>query len=99
MTNILNKLELRKLIKHIHTKFGRPRSYSLGLLGCYTDGQTDRWRDEHGYIGSAIDGYSEYIFFVGSSTPPSAFYIYFQLSQSINTLLPYGKRVYKCNNI
>ena len=40
-----------------------------------TDGQTDRQTDGHGYIDSAVDADQEYIYFMGSETPPSACYI------------------------
>jgi len=36
--------------------------------------QTDRQADGHCYIDSAIDADQEYIYFMGSATPPSACY-------------------------
>jgi len=42
--------------------------------------------EEHGYNDSAVDADQEYIYFMGSATPPSAYYGHFFCTNLIGPL-------------
>lgn len=74
------------MLRHFFPIF--PSTFSLSDLQFHTDTHNSRvdivMPQADDYIDSAIDADKEYMYFVGSGTPPTVCYIHFSLSQSYN---------------